>query len=264
MALKFDNIDNMVQQSGEEKAWEIYHENSKVTRYNSFPSQAVIYSVMERMKESLFYDHYHNIALPDVKEGCNIDVNLLETISNRESEREFSSKEITMEDLSKLLNYSYGVNRNYKDKGFARLLRYIPSGGGLYPLELYFFANNIKNLEKGLYHFQSEKNSIQRLNLDIDINKISKCMVQPELFSSASLILFVSAVFSRAYFKYSERSYRFILMESGHLMQNYNLVSTALGYKSVNVGGFYDYELDELFGFDGLTQSIIYLNCLGV
>ena len=56
---------------------------------------------------------------------------------------------------------------------------------------------------------------------------------------------------------------RFVLLEAGHVAQNINLVANALGLGAVNLGGYYDREIDDFLGLDGVTHSTIYMAAIG-
>jgi SagB-type dehydrogenase family enzyme len=88
-------------------------------------------------------------------------------------------------------------------------------------------------------------------------------LVQPELAQGASLIIFLTAIFERSIFKYKERGYRYILLEAGHVAQNLNLVANAFGLGCVNIGGYFDREIDDLLDLDGVTHSTIYMIAIG-
>ena len=76
-------------------------------------------------------------------------------------------------------------------------------------------------------------------------------------------MFFMTAMFERTVFKYGDRGYRFTFLEAGHVAQNMSLVATALGLGCVNIGGFYDREIDEFLGIDGLTHSTLYMLAIG-
>jgi hypothetical protein len=40
-------------------------------------------------------------------------------------------------------------------------------------------------------------------------------------------------------------------------------VSNALGLGALNIGGFFDREIDDFLNFDGITQSTIYMMAIG-
>lgn len=257
----FSYSDEQLQNIKAETIWELYHENSKITHNSPFPSSSYITAVMGKMRESLAYEHLPDIMLPKPNEALKAD--LLETILYRQSYRIFEPRPLSMEQLSTLLHYSYGINRDNQGTEFSRPFRTVSSGGGLYPLELYFVARQISGLEYGLYHYSPEKGAIQLIRNGVMDNELQGLIVQPDLIQMSSIILFVTAVFVRSVFKYSERGYRFIMMEAGHMMQNYNLIATGYGFKSVNIGGYYDHLVDKFLHIDGLNHSALYMNCLG-
>jgi SagB-type dehydrogenase family enzyme len=88
-------------------------------------------------------------------------------------------------------------------------------------------------------------------------------MDYPELALGASLIVFITAIFERSIFKYGDRGYRFVFLEAGHVGQNINLVTNALGLGCTNIGGFFDRQIDDFLGIDGVTHSTIYMMAIG-
>jgi SagB-type dehydrogenase family enzyme len=88
-------------------------------------------------------------------------------------------------------------------------------------------------------------------------------VVQNTIPQAASLTIFITALFERTVFKYGERGYRFILLEAGHVAQNINLVAAALGLGCLNIGGFFDREIDDFLSLDGITHSTIYMIAIG-
>ena len=47
------------------------------------------------------------------------------------------------------------------------------------------------------------------------------------------------------------------------MAQNMNLVSSALGLGCLNIGGFFDREVDALLQLDGILHSTIYVIAIG-
>jgi SagB-type dehydrogenase family enzyme len=77
------------------------------------------------------------------------------------------------------------------------------------------------------------------------------------------MIVFITAIFERSVFKYGNRGYRFVLLEAGHVAQNLNLATTALGLSCCNIGGFFDRDVDRFLGLDGIGHSTVYLVGIG-
>ena len=181
---------------------------------------------------------------------------LADAMHARQSDRAFGRGPIPLDDVATLLGCCYGVSRTAGDN--PRPLRTVPSGGALYPLELYVAASAVSGLDPALYHFDPLRRVLERLRPLADREELARLCPYPELFADAAAIVFITAMFWRTRFKYGLRGYRFALLEAGHVGQNLALAATALGLAAVPVGGFYDARLDELLGVDGVNESALY------
>ena len=63
-------------------------------------------------------------------------------------------------------------------------------------------------------------------------------------------------------FKYQDRTYRYGLIEAGHLGQNIYLAATSMGLGACAIGAFMDDEINEMLGVDGEEEAAVYM--LGV
>lgn len=256
----------------EDCAWEIFHENSKlgkcehslkIGRYGHALANQEIREELSTFHESLPFEGYPCVELPALL--APLSLSLAEAITTRVSSPNMAPCPLTLETVAALLHYAYGVTRNSKDMGFPRSFRTVPSGGALYPLEIFFHSACVKGLQAGLYHYNSTKRNLRVLRQADETVRIGGMMAQPNINvpRSAAMIVFITAVFERSVFKYGDRGYRFILLEAGHVAQNLNLVTNALGLGCLNIGGFFDREVDDFLGLDGLTHSTIYLAAIG-
>ena len=247
-------------QNGE--VFELFHENSKTSHYSQPElSEDEIVARMKWMWESLPYDLYSAIALP-----CSLTplrISLEEAIVTRVTARAMESCTVTLESLATILHCAYGVTRSNEGTPWPHPFRAVPSGGALYPLEIFFHTSHVDGLAAGLYHFNPARNNLRLLVKQDQSVKVADCLIQQNLAHDASVIFFITAIFERSTFKYGERGYRFVLLEAGHVAQNINLVANGLGLGSVNVGGFFDRQVDELLGLDGVTHSTVYLVAVG-
>ena len=73
----------------------------------------------------------------------------------------------------------------------------------------------------------------------------------------------ITALFQRTRWKYRERTYRYVMMETGHVGQNLYLAATALGLGVCAVGAFFDDALNDLLGLDGQTEAALYITSVG-
>lgn len=243
----------------EDLVWELFHENSKNGHYNQGLSEEEIRARINELHESLLFEGYPVVELP--RTPTPLHMLLQEAIISRVSCRSFSPCLLSLQGLATLLHFAYGVTRVNTAES-SRPLRVVPSGGGLYPLEIFLQSTSIQQLQPGLYHYNPSKTNLRFLR-ESDATSISASLLQPGLVIGASLIIFVTAIFERSIFKYRDRGYRYIFLEAGHVAQNINLVSTALGLGCINIGGFLDREIDDFLDLDGVTHSTIYMIAIG-
>ena len=241
--------------------WEVFHENAKTGRFDRALSNKEVLAEMKNLYEGFPYRNKRRIQLPSSLSQIN--ASFEQIILKRKSISKCRPVEISLQQLRTILHFGYGETRsNENDEYIPRPFRTIPSGGALYPLELYFFSNAaIEGLEAGLYHYSPVFNAVHLIKKGDFRDEISSALVefQSSLAFDLSVIIFITAVFQRSIFKYREKGYRFALMEAGHLAQNINLTATALNLGVINIGGYYDREIDRFLEIDGLRHSTIYM-----
>ena len=75
----------------------------------------------------------------------------------------------------------------------------------------------------------------------------------------ANVCFVLSALFQRTRWKYRERSYRYVLLEAGHIAQNLYLAAVSMGLGTCAVGAFRDDQLNDLLGLDGVDEAALYM-----
>jgi SagB-type dehydrogenase family enzyme len=74
----------------------------------------------------------------------------------------------------------------------------------------------------------------------------------------------MTAVFPRVQWKYRfARSYRVVLLETGHLCQTFCLVATWLGLAPFCTAAFEDTMIEKDLGVDGIRESALYVAGVG-
>jgi SagB-type dehydrogenase family enzyme len=145
------------------------------------------------------------------------------------------------------------------------LERPVPSGGGMYPLELYVIALNVSALTNGIYHYAPIGSGLElRCEVTVPAPLLSYLFMGQTLVTESAFICVITAEFSRLMRKYGDRGYRYVLIEAGHVAQNVNLVATSLGLGSCNLGGFFDRELGQLLQLDLDEEFPLYGVAVGV
>lgn len=177
---------------------------------------------------------------------------LTEYLDKRRSQVQSPDKDafIDLNVVSDLFWAAYGKNSQNK--------RVVPSAGALYPLELYGIVfNDYENFKKGLYHYNPSTHSISLIDHRPHIFDISRYIMSYQNMERPSIIFFMTAVFSRATFKYDERAYRYILLEAGAVAQNISLMATHYDLVSTSIGGTDDFKVEEMLKIDGNHESVV-------
>lgn len=232
---------------------EVFHENSKLTRLSGRIQGARIASIARSrdvvqmlLKAYKVYSLGAHLALPDAPPRNQLE----EVICARRSQRKFSGDPIGREALARLLFYGYGRTDG---KGFFRA---VPSGGGLYPLDLYVVALRVDELPAGIYHYDVEHHRLDIVQPhDAWAGFKERVVGQGIEVDRAACAVVLTATFVRSTFKYQDRGYRMVLIEAGEVAQNIALAATALGLGTCALGGFFDDRLSELLGIDGVEEA---------
>jgi SagB-type dehydrogenase family enzyme len=243
---------------------ELYHEASKI--YPSFGARQTRGYLLEANEELRFSSarsvkrsrHLPAVTLP---EPALPQASFGDVVNARRSERCFGAGPVSLEELSGLLHAAYGTTHPMipdAPPGIGPLFRTVPSGGGLYPLELDAFAWNVHGLERGRYHFDPLRRVLEVIRVADEREAMRSTTVYEDIVTGCAVLVVISAMFWRTRFKYGLRGYRFALIEAGHVAQNVLLAATAFDLACVPLGGFFDREMDDLLGLDGVNESALY------
>jgi len=183
-------------------------------------------------------------------------------LAARRSVRDFSETILPADLLGKLLFTCAAANGTLAFEGVTLGARTYPSGGALYPLEIYPVIQRVDGIADGIYHYDPFAHELAEIRTGNVHEQFAAMTFGQATLASANVILFITAVFERSMWKYGQRGYRYVWIEAGHLAQNFYLVAGALGLASVAVGGFYDGEADALLGV-GSGEKTIYAMCVG-
>jgi SagB-type dehydrogenase family enzyme len=148
--------------------------------------------------------------------------------------------------LSLFLLCSYGLTARIQTMGEPMYLRAAPSAGGLYPAEIYLVSRGTNLLPAGLYNYQVKDHTLIHFWAnDVWQNIQVACFMHPALMV-ADIALITTAVFYRSAWRYQDRAYRRIFLDTGHLLGNIELAGSMNGFRPYPIGGFIDRSIDEL------------------
>jgi SagB-type dehydrogenase family enzyme len=186
-----------------------------------------------------------------------------EVLMNRVSCRRFGGLPLEISELSSLLHGTYGVLGRVRLGEMELFERPVPSGGARYPLEVYLLVHRVEELDPGVYHYAPHRHRLEQLRGPLSWWSVVRLFMDQEYLAEADMIVVFTAVIHRTLARYSERGFRLVLMECGHLAQNLNLLGTAMHLGSLDLGGFYDQHLAVLLGLDPNVEVPLYGVALG-
>ena len=124
-------------------------------------------------------------------------------------------------------------------------------------------VHNVAGLDAGLYHYRVETHALEQLRqADLRGDVVRQGLMQ-EFLGQCNVVLVLTVIFQRMRWKYQDRTYRYGLIEAGHLGQNLYLAATSMGLGACAVGAFLDDEINQMLGVDGAEEAAIYLLALG-
>ena len=182
--------------------------------------------------------------------------------ARRSADPEELAAPVPLAELATVLRLAYGP-RAAGGSG-----RFVPSAGGLYPLDLHVVVRAAEGLVAGIHQLDPlEETLVDVSGLDragrlARFRRAAPTAMAP-LAEQAAVTIVITGSFERSRTKYGLRGYRLTLLEAGHVAQNALLVATALGLPSIGWVGFVDHELDAVLGLDGVTQSSLYAISMG-
>ena len=212
--------------------------------------------------ESPIDKQLERIILPDAREYPVQDVQIGAFLQERRTLREYGPGGISLAELSFLLWAVQGVQ---KVSGTARTLRTVPSAGARHALDTFLLVRRVEGLQAGLYRYAALDHQLVCISSDPELSEgiLKTCRSSQPVCRGAALTFIWAADAARMTWRYSERAYRFLHLDAGHVCQNLYLAAYALDCGVCAIGGYDDLELNKLLGLDGEEHFVIYLAALG-
>lgn len=199
--------------------------------------------------------------LPDPKTVKVNKVDLSEAITNRVSVRAYSDESLTMDELSYVLWSTQGVK---EVTNRPATLRTVPSAGSRHCFETYVLVNRVDGLKQGLYRFLAIDHKLQEVDMSEDIaEKVTQGCFNQRFVMNSAITVILTVDRYRMMWRYTERGYRYMHLDAGHVMQNLYLCAEAIDSGVCAIAAFYDDQINETLGLDGVDKFTIYVGTLG-
>ncbi|MEK3722500.1 SagB family peptide dehydrogenase [Paenibacillus sp. FSL H8-0034] len=157
--------------------------------------------------------------------------------------------------LTRLSQYPAVHSMNQKLGPLQMYRRFVPSGGGLYPNELYIYLKTA-DAPVGVYHYDAAHHRLVLLregNFDSYLNQAlgSRCEI-----SGCFATILVSVMFWKNFYKYNNFAYRLQGLDTGVMIGQLLEVTRQYGYESRVYFQFLDRAVNHLLGISARDESV--------
>ncbi len=230
----------------EDRLWELYHENSKVSRYRNLTVDT------EAFQKEI--DNLH-VALPVQsgwkKQWDNAPPGYMDVFSGGISPvHKGPGTQLTLETLGAMLQRSNLIVSADGSPSFALL-----------PLEVFGVTIEVEDMPTGVFHCNMGQRQIQFIQERMEKESLKECF--PDA-GAARAYIFITAMFLRTVMVFDERGYRFALTESGRLMQSILLAAKSLNLSAQCITQYYERNIEKLIGIDGVEHALLQVIALEV
>ncbi len=160
--------------------------------------------------------------------------------------------------VGRLLFYSNGVTGVVRfQNGGSQLLRASPSAGALYPTEIYVALRDMEDVDAGIYNYLARSHELVCLWEGDHMQAIQDACGGDPVFESSQACLLLTGVHWRSAWRYQERGYRRVLLDTGHVAANTIAYAPHEGCAAYPIQGFCDGALNGMFFFDDAKEAAL-------
>ncbi|MDY7001849.1 MAG: SagB/ThcOx family dehydrogenase, partial [Thermodesulfobacteriota bacterium] len=157
--------------------------------------------------------------------------------------------------LSRILLLAHTLTAKSGRMGSEYYYRSAASAGALYPTELYVALRGVTGLSDGVYHYNIAEHTLARLRQGDFTAFASRAMGIEG--GSFSLSFFITGIFFRSAWKYGDRAFRYVLLDSGHVLENLALALASEGLLFTVNYDFDDANLNTLLGVEPSREGCL-------
>jgi len=194
-----------------------------------------------------------DVSLPEP--GLKGPISVEEALKSRRTNRSFSGRTLSLEQLAQILWAAYGVT----DRRGGYALKTVPSAGALYPLDIYAVvgAQTVSKIEAGVYRYKPESRALTRLAEGDRREDLGRAALGQMWLSRAPTVIVITGEYARCEVKYGPRGRNYTLMEAGCAAQNIFLQAEALGLKAGIIGAFVDGSVTKTLGLPPAHEPLL-------
>ncbi|MCH5584456.1 SagB family peptide dehydrogenase [Shimazuella sp. AN120528] len=171
-----------------------------------------------------------------------------------------------IQDIGHLLWYVYGMTKvvhsaipidkaNSKHQYSTVCRKFVPSGGALYPNEIYLYLQ-IKDIPKGVYHYDVAQHALVLLREGDFAAFITDLLGKRGTITNCFATVFLSTLFWKNFFKYHNFAYRLQGLDSGVVIGQLLECTKQVPYQKTVYYQFLDKAANHLLGLTTVQESV--------
>ncbi|MGL6112357.1 MAG: SagB/ThcOx family dehydrogenase [Rubrivivax sp.] len=168
---------------------------------------------------------------------------------------------VTTFDLGALADILWHTSGVTETRGGLHL-RASPSSGALFSTELYVAVRALPGLAPGLWHYDAQSHALAPMG-NTAAGALLPGAVADDAFSAAPALVVATAIFRRTGHKYGDRSYRYVLADLGHALENLRVTAGALGVSTRFIAAFDESRAAQALGLDEAEEGVLAVVALG-
>lgn len=170
----------------------------------------------------------------------------------------------SLPNLSRLLYFTNGITAIARGEDGEHFFRAAPSAGALYPTELYLAVRDHPDLPEGVYNYNVRTHSLVEImprgfgpSGEELFGKLSAACLNHKALREAKLALIATALYWRSAWRYGPRAFRRCMLDTGHVLGNFDALAPRYGLCTFAIGGCIDSEVAELLDIDPRKEGVV-------
>ncbi len=161
--------------------------------------------------------------------------------------------------ISRTLFFTCGATGFQQTPNGTQIFRAAPSAGALYPTEAMLVLRDIDGLKDGLYAYSVPHHQMVLLYEDVGMDEIAAACWNEPAFDDSRICVVLSGLWQRSRWRYHDRAYRRIMLDTGHVLGNLVHAAGHEGYQAKVLTHFIDSRLQSLLFLDDQEEGVLAL-----
>jgi SagB-type dehydrogenase family enzyme len=135
-------------------------------------------------------------------------------------------------------------------------LRASPASGALFSTELYVAVRDVPGLAAGLWHYDPRGHALEHLRGEAADRLLAGAIPEAALGEAPAWVV-ATAMFRRTGHKYRDRTYRYVLADLGHALENLRVAAHARGARARFMTTFDESRAAQALGVDEAEEGVL-------